>query len=84
MATTSKTNQYSADNIETMELLYGTGYLSMGGDGEVGEIVSGIAVAGKEVLDIGCGLGGAVVALVSKHEAKHVLGIDIDDGVLAP
>ena len=80
--TTAKTNQYTQRNIETMEMLYGTGYLSMGGDDEVASIVEQVDVAGKDVLDIGCGLGGALIALVRNHAAGQAQGIDIDAGVL--
>ena len=80
--TTAKTNQYTRRNIETMELLYGTGYLSMGGDDEVASIVEQVDIAGKDVLDIGCGLGGALIALVRNHAAGQARGIDIDAGVL--
>lgn len=63
-------------------MVYGTGYLSMGGDEEVGRIVSPVIIEAKDVLDIGCGLGGAVVALARDHGAKHVQGIDIDADLL--
>lgn len=79
---TAKTNQYNRRNIETMEMLYGTGYLSMGGDDEVASIVAQVDVAGKEVLDIGCGLGGALIAITRNHHARRVHGIDIYAGVL--
>ena len=65
-----------------MEMLYGTGYLSMGGDEEVANIVARVEVEGKQVLDVGCGLGGAAIALASQHKAASVQGIDIDAGVL--
>ena len=78
----AKANQYDQRNIDTMEMLYGKGYLSMGGDDEVASIVEPVDVAGKTVLDIGCGLGGALIALVRNHAAGHVRGIDIDAGVL--
>ena len=45
--TTAAANQYTRRNIETMEMLYGTGYLSMGGDDEVANIVAQVDVAGK-------------------------------------
>ena len=78
----SAENEYSERNIETMEMLYGTGYLSMGGDEEVANIVARVNVEGKHVLDVGCGLGGAAIALASQHKAASVQGIDIDAGVL--
>ena len=74
-------NQYDKRNVQTMEMLYGEGYLSMGGDNEVAKIVSPIDVSGLDVLDIGCGLGGACITLARDHHAR-VCGIDIDAGVL--
>ncbi len=65
-----------------MEMVYGTGYLSMGGDDEVANIVAQVEVADKTLLDIGCGFGGALIALTRNHHAGHVHGIDIDAGVL--
>jgi phosphoethanolamine N-methyltransferase len=79
----SDDNKYNQRNIESLELLYGRGYLSMGGDKEVANIVSRVEVEAKDVLDVGCGLGGAAIALVSKHNAASVQGVDIDAGVLA-
>jgi SAM-dependent methyltransferase len=75
-------NKYDQSNIETMEMLYGTGYLSMGGDDEVANIVAAVVVEGKDVLDLGCGLGGALIALARNHRAGYVHGLDIDAGVL--
>ncbi len=74
-------NQYDKRNVQTMEMLYGEGYLSMGGDDEVAKIVSLVDIAGLDVLDIGCGLGGASITLARDHQAR-VCAIDIDAGVL--
>ncbi|MFV2031645.1 MAG: class I SAM-dependent methyltransferase, partial [Gammaproteobacteria bacterium] len=63
--------------------VYGAGYLSMGGDEEVGRIVSVAPVEDKHVLDLGCGLGGAAVCLARKHGVKRVQGVDIDAELLA-
>ena len=79
----SSSNVYNQRNIETMETVYGTGYLSMGGDEEVGRIVSSVSVEGRDVLDLGCGMGGAVVTLARDHGARSVQGLDIDAGLLA-
>lgn len=65
-----------------MELIYGEGYLSAGGDEEVSRIFAGIQVQNKEILDVGCGLGGTAVALAKTHNAGKVHGIDIDESVL--
>lgn len=75
-------NRYDKSNIETMELLYGRGYLSMGGDAEVARIVAPINLRGSCLLDVGCGMGGAAITLARDHGADKVIGIDIDAGLL--
>ena len=45
-------------------------------------VVAGIDFAGKSVLDIGCGVGGADFYLVETHKAGFVTGIDVEDTVL--
>ena len=76
------TNNYDPKNIASLELIYGKGYLSAGGDNEVSDLFHGINIQGKSVLDLGCGLGGAAVAMIQNLGANHVTGIDIDDNLL--
>ena len=45
-------------------------------------VVGARDLAGKTVLDIGCGAGGIDLALVRDHGAGFVLGIDVEDSVL--
>ena len=78
----SADNKYDQRNIQTMEMVYGRGYLSAGGDEEVAKIVSSIDLRDKHVLDLGCGLGGAAVALVNVAGASRITGFDIDPVVL--
>ena len=75
-------NRYDAQNIATMEMIYGEGYLSAGGDSEVAAILEGVPLSGARVLDLGCGLGGASITIVRDHHAAHVHGVDIDGKVL--
>ena len=75
-------NNYDKTNIASMEMIYGEGYLSAGGDEDVARILDGLDVSGKQVLDAGCGLGGAAVTLARDHGA-WVTGLDIDSTVLA-
>lgn len=74
-------NRYDQRNIDTMELVWGRGYMSPGGDAEVARIVSGLELRNQRVLDLGCGVGGASAALARDHGARLV-GVDIDSGVL--
>ncbi len=78
----SSENRYDRRNVDNMEMLYGRGFLSGGGPDEVALIFDGIDLSDAEVLDLGCGLGGATVALLIRLEAKHVTGFDVDAGNL--
>lgn len=69
---------YTDDFAAGLELMWGRGFMSPGGPEEVGLIVQGLDLAGKRVLDIGSGLGGPAMCLVSQHDASHVTGIDLE------
>jgi len=73
---------YTGQMIGMLETVWGEGWLSPGGADEVGRVVAGIDFAGKSVLDIGCGVGGADFYLVETHKAGFVTGIDVEDTVL--
>lgn len=69
--------------ITFLEELWGDGFLSPGGAEEVARTVEGIDLAGATVIDIGCGSGGATMALVREHGAGRVIGIDVEQPVCA-
>jgi SAM-dependent methyltransferase len=69
---------YSETHIAFMEALWGEGHLSPGGPDEVARVLDGLDLAGCNVLDIGCGLGGIAVDLVRRHDAASVIGIDVE------
>lgn len=69
--------------IAMLEAVWGEGFLSPGGEAEVARILGAQDLAGLTVLDIGCGAGGIDVALVARHAAGYVTGIDVEDPVLA-
>jgi len=74
----NKDPRYAADVVGRLELIWGEGFLSPGGPSEVSRILGDKDIADCEVLDIGCGVGGADIVLVRQHGAKAVLGIDVE------
>ena len=73
---------YPPNLIAMLEAVWGEGFMSPGGPEEVARVVGARDLAGKTVLDIGCGAGGIDLALVRDHGAGFVLGIDVEDSVL--
>ncbi|MDH3377622.1 MAG: methyltransferase domain-containing protein [Gammaproteobacteria bacterium] len=69
---------YPDEFADRLEILWGEGFLSPGGVAEVEAVLKGIDLANKLVLDIGCGTGGAVLAIAREHGAGHVTGIDVE------
>ncbi len=74
--------EYSDRDIIEFEAMFGEGFMSPGGQEEVAKIVENVNLAGKDVLDIGVGIGGPACLLVEKHGAARVTGIDVEDTVL--
>jgi SAM-dependent methyltransferase len=73
---------YTGNLISMLELVWGEGWLSPGGPDEVARVLDGLDLAGKSILDIGCGVGGIDFLLVEEYGAGFVLGIDVEDTVL--
>ena len=74
---------YPPQLITVLETIWGQGFMSPGGPQEVARIVGTHDFTSKTVLDIGCGAGGIDLALVQNHGAGFVLGIDVENSVLA-
>jgi phosphoethanolamine N-methyltransferase len=70
--------EYDDTAIRFLEALWGEGYLSPGGPDEVDRVLEGLSLAGRSVLDIGCGAGGIALHLVERHDAAHVTGFDVE------
>lgn len=66
-----------------LEELWGEGYLSPGGPDEVARILEGLDLAGRTVLDVGCGSGGITLALARDFGAGRVIGLDVEAPVCA-
>ncbi len=70
-------DEYDPKLLAMLELIWGEGFLSPGGPAAVDEIVQGLDLAGKLVIDIGSGLGGVDMHLARKHGAR-VIGMEIE------
>lgn len=70
--------QYPDHFIERLHSVWGEGFLSPGGAEEVAEIVRGLDLSDKALLDVGFGTGGPAIALVKNHRAARVVGIDVE------
>ena len=73
---------YGPKQLNLLKTVWGEGFLSPGGTDEIDEVMKGIDASGKNVLDIGCGCGGAAIHLLKNHGAKSVLGIDTESLVI--
>jgi SAM-dependent methyltransferase len=74
--------EYDDRMLTMLQLIWGEGFLSPGGPQAVREIVSGIPLDGRKVLDIGCGLGGLDQVLAGLGDC-HVTGIDVAQPLVA-
>ena len=77
MSDSEHEDEYDDALIALLELIWGKGFLSPGGPQAVREIVGGLDLADKLVLDIGSGLGGLDIILASEFRAR-VIGLDIE------
>ena len=69
---------YPDEFADRLELIWGAGFLSPGGADEVRQILRGIDLRAKTVLEIGCGIGGPAIVMAGEHHADKVVGIDIE------
>lgn len=74
--------EYDDTAIRFLEALWGDGFLSPGGPDEVDRVVEGLPLAGKTLLDIGCGSGGITLHLVERHGIAHATGFDVEKPVV--
>jgi len=76
------TQEYDDDLVAVLEAVWGEGFMSPGGTGEIDRYLEGISLEGRTVLDIGCGLGGVDLHLARKHGAARVTGIDVEQDLI--
>jgi phosphoethanolamine N-methyltransferase len=70
-------DEYDPTLLTMLELIWGEGFLSPGGPAAIDEIIEGLDLADKLVVDIGSGLGGVDTHLAKKHGAR-VIGLEIE------
>jgi phosphoethanolamine N-methyltransferase len=70
-------DEYTPEILAVLQLLWGDGFLSPGGEAHLDEIVKGLDLRDRLVLDIGCALGGFDILLAKKFGAR-VIGLDVE------
>jgi phosphoethanolamine N-methyltransferase len=76
-------HQYSLDELEKYETVYGKNFISPGGEDTALEFIGLLAPrSGERVLDIGCGFGGSALLMAREYGAQ-VHGIDLSTNMVA-
>ena len=70
-------NEYHDNIVAMLELVWGQGYMAPGGPGNVTKMLRGLETSGKQILDIGCGIGGPAFEMAKTYGAS-VVGIDLE------
>ena len=78
----NKNAQYTDVIRESLQRIFGKGFTSPGGSQEMARLLNGLDLAGKTVMDLGCGLGGDSLLLGGVFGAKKVVSVDVDPGNL--
>jgi SAM-dependent methyltransferase len=79
----SEPGEYDEGMLALLQIIWGNGFLSPGGEDELARLLEGTDISGCTVLDIGCGLGALDELLIARHRARSVVGVDIDPALLA-
>ncbi|MEM7427664.1 MAG: methyltransferase domain-containing protein [Pseudomonadota bacterium] len=74
--------EYDDALVHLLEAVWGEGYLSPGGPDEILLIVDGVRFDGRKVLDLGCGTGGISLFLAETYKPAHMVGLDVDEGLV--
>jgi phosphoethanolamine N-methyltransferase len=69
--------EYHDAMLDMLELIWGDGFMAPGGRGNVVKMVEGLDLAGRNVIDVGCGIGGPA-CLLAREFGAHVVGIDLE------
>ena len=69
---------YPPEFVANLEMQWGVGFLSPGGQDEVLEILRDTEIEGQIVLDIGCGTGGPDIVIARELSPRRIIGIDVE------
>jgi phosphoethanolamine N-methyltransferase len=83
MMSSDPTQAYDDSLVAVLEAVWGEGYMSPGGPDEIRLIVEDATLAGRDVLDLGCGTGGITRFLSETYRPARIVGIDVDPGLIA-
>ena len=70
-------SEYYDSMLDLLEWIWGKDYMAPGGEENVDRLVKGIKLRGKNVLDVGSGLGGPDFYMARQY-AANVTGIDLE------
>ncbi len=70
-------DEYNEAMISCLNMIWGEGFMAPGGEGNIDNLVEGLPLQGKRVLDIGCGQGRPACILAEKYGAE-VVGTDLE------
>ena len=74
--------EYNDELLDYLQLFRGEGFLSPGGADETRRVLDKVDIAGKEVLEVGSGLGGCCLIIAGERGAKRVHGLDVEPIVI--
>ena len=74
--------EYDENTISVLEAVWGEGFMSPGGTEEVDRVLGSVDLSQANVLDIGCGIGGAAVHLAITRKPKAITGVDIEENLI--
>tara|TARA_B100000989_G_scaffold268267_1_gene222863 strand:- start:980 stop:1768 length:789 start_codon:yes stop_codon:yes gene_type:complete len=73
---------YGVKQVGFLEVIWGEGFLSPGGIEEIDLMLTGLNISNNDVLDIGCGCGGAAFHFAQNYNVNSVTGIDVEPLVI--
>ena len=74
--------EYNDELLDYLQLFRGEGFLSPGGAEETRRVLDKVEIAGKDVLEVGSGLGGCCLIIAGERDAQSVHGIDVEPLVI--